>query len=114
MAKINRARQFMPFAALKGYEEMVKKKIIVPEARRTMDEDHYNILADKLNALNRGDMVEVEYYCGNGYTRINGLVNTVNSAYRELVIVRTIIKFDDIWEIHGQNVDVFDDIGWYK
>ena len=56
-------------------------------------------MAYVLFGLKRGTMVTVEYYYGGCYTRKEGVVANVDTIFRNLVIVRTKIPFDDIWDI---------------
>ena len=99
MPEINRAKQFVAFKALKGYEEMIMERAVIPEPKRALSEDRMEMLSKKLFDMKRGGMVTVEYYYGGGYTRKEGLVAGVDAIYRNLIIVRTKIPFDDIWDI---------------
>lgn len=104
MADLNRAKQFMAFAALKGYDELIRERTVIPEPKRPLSEDRMEMLSKKLCSLKRGTMAEVEYFCGKGYTRIEGLVANVDATFRNLVIVRTRIPFDDIWDISSESI----------
>ena len=106
MLEINRARQFMPFAALKGYDEMIRERTVIPEPKRALSEDRMDMLSKKLYSLKRGTMVDVEYYYGKGYTHIEGLVANVDAVFRCLTIVRTKIPFDDIWDISDNSTPI--------
>ena len=103
MPEINRARQFMPFAALKGYDKMIKERTVVHEPKRALSEDRMEMLSKKLCSLKRGTMINAEFFCGNGYTNIEGLVANVDTVFRTLTIVRTKIRFDDLWDIEERN-----------
>ena len=63
MSREDRAKQFMPFAALKGYPEALhlKEKIIVP--KREVSEEYGEELDRELHEIHRGDMVTVTYFC---------------------------------------------------
>ena len=43
MRREDRAKQFMPFAALKGYSEALRKKEEVVEAQKEQSDDIYDI-----------------------------------------------------------------------
>lgn len=110
MAVSRRAKQFAPFAALKGFEEAVRKKEEIYEAKRILPEEKKNELDMKLKILAPGMAVQVEYFVehpetpGFGqYHRITG--KTGNSDLSGFIrIGDTRIKIEDICEISG---DVF-------
>ena len=54
--KADRARQFLPFDALKGYKEALKEKqkVIIP--KKQLSEDDEQILSFKLNQIKKGIM----------------------------------------------------------
>ncbi len=60
--RANRAAQFMPFAALTGYYELVRKQEITVEQKRELTEEKALELSQKLEGLKRGDLVRVTYY----------------------------------------------------
>ena len=53
----DRARQFMPFAALRGYYDLVHAKEVVPEPRRPLADDEARALDGIIANLVRGDVV---------------------------------------------------------
>ena len=59
MSREDRAKQFMPFAALKGYEEALRKKekIIVPGP--VLSEEYKEELDRKLRQVKKNDMITV-------------------------------------------------------
>ena len=101
----DRARQFMPFAALKGYDELVrsKEKIITP--RKELSEYKAEILSQKLLSVKKGDIVTVLYYDTDGYVKKEGMVATVDLNFRILTVVKTRISFDDIYDLKGDSVE---------
>lgn len=104
---LNRAKQFMPFAALRGYGSCIDEKNAVKEPRREYDEDRQDMLSRKICALKKGGMIKAEYYseAAGGYITKEGLVSAVNIPFRELWIVRCRISFDDIWDIEIKDAD---------
>ena len=60
--KSDRARQFMPFDALKGYKEAIKEKQKVIVEKKELSEDDAIVLSRKLNEIKKGDMIKVIYY----------------------------------------------------
>ena len=73
--RANRAAQFMPFAALTGYYELVRKQEITVEPKRELTEEKALVLSKKLEGLKRGDLVRVTYYDTYGYRSRTGILD---------------------------------------
>ncbi len=99
MAREDRAKQFMPFAALKGYSEALrhKEKIVVPKMETS--EDYAEELDRILRQVKRNDMITIVYFCKGEYLKQTGMVSRIDPTARVLKLVNTKIKFEDIWEI---------------
>ncbi len=99
MSREDRAKQFMPFAALKGYPEALrqKEKIVVPRAE--ISEEYAETLDRKLRQIQKNDIVTVIYFCKNEYLKKTGMVSRIDETARVLKIVNTRILFDDIYDI---------------
>lgn len=99
MSVQDRAKQFMPFAALKGLPEALaaKEKIVVPKIEMSpeMEEE----LDRKMRLLKRGQMVTVTYFCHGDYLKTTGIVARIDESCRLLQIVDTKIAFEDILDI---------------
>ena len=103
MAKKNeyqdRAKIFLSFAALKGFEEALKEKEKVVVAKKEMSEEKKMTISYRLSKIKKNDMVSAIYYDNGEYLKVQGLVSKIDTVYQELVIVKTKIKFDDIYEL---------------
>ena len=99
MSREDRAKQFMPFAALKGYPEALQKmeKIVVPKA--DVSEEYAEALDRKLRNVKKNDMITVIYYSNHEYLKKTGMVSRIDETARVLKIVNTKISFDDIYDI---------------
>ena len=99
MTKEDRAKQFMPFAALKGYEEALrrKEKVIVP--RMELSEEYKEMLDWKLRQVRKNDIITVTYFCRGEYLKQTGMVARLDETARILQVVNTKILFEDIYEI---------------
>lgn len=89
----DRARQFSPFAALRGYYELVHERERVIEPRRSLSEEEARALDEAVANLQRGAMARVVYYEKDAYRTIVGTVSQVDMIYHDLWIVRTRIPF---------------------
>ena len=89
MAVERRAKQFAPFAALKGFEDAVREKEIIYEPRRILAEEKKNELDIKLRMLKPGMEILVEYFTGNpllpGFGRYHTVKGDVAFLIRQLV-----------------------------
>ena len=89
----DRARQFSPFAALRGYYELVHERERVIEPRRPLSEEEARALDATIADLQRGAMVRAVFYEQDAYRTIVGTVSQVDMIYHDLWIVRTRIPF---------------------
>ena len=103
MSREERAKQFMPFAALKGFEEEIALAEFRPVDKVEFCEDAAEELDRKLHDIHPGDMVEVVYYTktarGGTYLRRTGMVSKVALVDRTLTVVKTPIPFSDLYDI---------------
>ena len=96
MSPAERAKQFMPFAALKGYEEALraKEKVVVP--KRELSEEALEDLDRKLHQIQRNDIITVVYYNGEEYVQVTGMVSGLDPDTKVLKVVNTKIPFENI------------------
>ena len=99
MTREERAKQFMPFAALKGYPEALakKEKIVVPKAE--VSEEYAQMLDQKLRRVSKNDIITVVYFSNGEYLKKTGMVSRIDETARVLKVVNTKILFDDIYDI---------------
>jgi len=100
MTREERAKQFMPFAALKGYPEALAKKEKIIVSKVEVSEEYAEELDRKLRQIKKNDMVEIVYFCNHEYLRKTGMVSRIDVTARVLKIVNTKISFADIYDIH--------------
>lgn len=99
MSRQERAKQFMPFAALKGYPEALARKEKVALPRAEVSEEYAQELDRKLRRVKKNDMVTVIYFCKGEYLKKTGMVSRIDETARILKVVNTKIGFDDIYDI---------------
>jgi len=100
MRREDRAKQFMPFAALKGYEEALRKKEQFTEPRIILGEDGAEMLDRKLRQVSEGDEVRIRHYWKHRYVEVEGRVMKLLAVQRKIRLNGGIeIKFDDIADI---------------
>ena len=103
MDLVQRAKQFLPFAALKGLEYELQAAEFRPVEKVEFSEDAAEELDRKLRAVRPGDMVDVVYYKktarGGAYLSRTGMVSTIDLVDRSLTIVKERIPFSDLYDI---------------
>ncbi len=99
MSVEQRAKQFMPFAALRGLPEAlaVKEKVIVPKVE--LSEEMAAELDRKMHMLKKGKVAEVIYFSNDEYLKKTGMVAGIDETARALRIVNTVISFEDILDV---------------
>ena len=109
--RADRAQQFMPFAALKGYYDLIRERERTVEPRRELTDERALELSQRLAGLERREMASVVHYDGEAYVTTRGLVSDIDLAARTVTIVRTRIPFEDIWEIVAEERDPSAELG---
>lgn len=97
-----RAKQFMPFDALKGFQEALREKERVTEPRKTLPQDWEEELDRRLRRICRGDFVTAEYFRDGQYLKITGEVSGIDQTAGVLKIGNTQIPFSDLSDLQGE------------
>ena len=97
--RADRASQFMPFAALRGYYELIRKQQRVPEPRHELTDEEAIALSRTVQRVRRGHIVRVTHYDEGAYVTLTGCVSRIDLVEREMMVVKTKIKLDDIREL---------------
>lgn len=95
----DRARQFMPFSPLKGYYDLIEKCERIKEPKIELTEDMLEIISQKLNKIEKGIMIKVKYYDVDSYVEIEGMISNIDKIHNNLTVIKTVIKFEDIYDI---------------
>lgn len=97
MLQSERAKQFMPFAALKGYEDALraKEKIVVPKI--ILSEEMKEELDYKFRQIRKNDIVKLVYFQDDEYLEVEGMVSRLDIDARIIKVVNTKISFEDIY-----------------
>jgi hypothetical protein len=89
----------MPFAALRGFEDMIREQAREVTGRRELSEYEAARLSRKMAAVRKGSIVRVTYYDGEAYVSLEGMVSDIDLALRRLRVIKTEISLDDVWDI---------------
>ena len=99
MSRAERAKQFMPFAALRGYDDVVKQKERLTCDKRELTEEQIVELSKTVSEIKKGDIVKVTYYKLDAYYTLIGAVTAIDLTLKYIAIIKTVIPFDDILNI---------------
>ena len=101
MTRQERAKQFMPFDAMKGLQETLRarEEVMNRVNHRELDEEEKGRISDKLNRIDAGMYVDI--FCIKEWHEIHikGKVTKIDSIYKWLKIDNNKIFFDDIYGI---------------
>ena len=102
MPASRRAKQFMPFDALRGLKEAIAAKEKIPIPKKELAEDMVREINSILVDLRKGQNVTVVYYNDyeEEYHQLTGAVEKVDAYWRLLQIGNIAIDFEEISEIH--------------
>lgn len=99
MPRADRASQFMPFAALKGFDDALRAKEKIYVEKMILSEDTMAYLDYQLSTLHVGEMVTVIYYEAGSYLKKTGLISRIKKDARYITVVTTDISFENILKI---------------
>ena len=94
--RASRAAQFMPFAALTGYYDLARKQERIVEPKHELTEEEALALSHAIMQVKKGDLVRVTYYDWDAYRTVFGMVARIDTTFRRLQVIKTVIPFDDI------------------
>lgn len=103
----DRARRFLPFDALKGFKEAIKKREKIKVDKIELSEDVAVELSYKLSQVKTGMIIKVVHYQDSEYIETFGMVSEFNETFGYLKIVKTKIMFNDILDIQNDELKDF-------
>ena len=107
MSREERAKQFLPFSAVRGLEEALemKRQELFVDAPHVLLSDAEEEINDTLKSTVKGDVIEVEYFDGVKNTLVKGSVDyikekeCVRNKTRDIVIDGKVIRFEVIGKL---------------
>lgn len=99
-SRVSRAKQFLPFDALKGFSEALREKEIEYEERKELSEEFLVELNDKFNQIEIGRCVRLRFYRNGKYVEAFGRVTNIDYIRKKIQIDKEInINTSDIISI---------------
>ena len=86
MSRVSRAKQFLPFDALAGFQEALREKEVEYEERKELTEESYEELESQLNRLEKGRSAKIKYYRNKKYIEITGIITNIDYTKKKLQI----------------------------
>ena len=108
MTNLERAKQFLPFDALKGFYRMIKKTEFIDEGKKELIDDGVKMLEEKLNQLKKGMMVKIIFFDNNHYELKEGLISRLDKTFNTITIVKDTIAISDIYDIYFEEMETND------
>ena len=113
MPRLNRAKLFAPYDALKPFESTVHAKDAVYTRRIELSEYAQECLDQKLRHIGHGDHVNVTWFqqsstsdCDLGsYVNLSGTITRIDPVFRILYLGKTAIAIKDILDLRGEDID---------
>ena len=101
MPSSRRAKQFVPFDALKGLKEAIAQKEHTPAPKRELSEGAIAEINTQLTDLKPGQLVTVVYYCDytQEYHQLTGKVSKVDPYWKAVTIGNISIDFAELYQI---------------
>ena len=107
MSISERAAQFMPFAALTGYEDLIRESSRITQKRIELSETEIEELKNNLEILHEHEkekpMIKVMYFLhdlkknGGSYQTVEKQLHRIDDIEKKIILKdRTTIQFDDI------------------
>ena len=101
MRREDRAKQFLPFDAMKGLQEAMRRKEEQAERveRIELGEEDKAAISDALSLIERGVEVELIYYHDGNYLPQRGIVTAFEPEKKFLTLEGERIPFSDLLKI---------------
>ncbi len=99
---LSRAKQFLPFDALKGFKEALKEKEVEYEEKKELSDESLEELENTFCRLQIGSVAKIRYYKNKQYIEVLGKITNIDYIKKKIEInnkeyinVADIIKIDE-------------------
>lgn len=101
MDKANRAAQFLPFDALNGLQEELRKREEIHSRieKKELPEETLNEISKTLSKVERDSVIDVTFFYFGHYVSLIATVENKNTTFGFLTVNDNKIYFDDIYSI---------------
>jgi YolD-like protein. len=99
MTNTDRAKQFAPYAALKGFGDYIRAAERETVERVILGEDAAGELNRRLQDIRTGDTISATYYRDGQYVEVRGRVRRISMEEHALLVGSVRVPFADILSI---------------
>ena len=99
LTRLERAKQFLPFEALNGLKEELRRREVQYTEKKELSEEKREELQETLQEISPGEHVIVTYYNNRKYNRLRGRMIYLNPLKRTLNVSKIEIPLKDIYNI---------------
>lgn len=99
LSRIERAKQFLPFDALKGLHVALHEKEVEHVDKYELSIEQKEEISEKLQLLGNGEIVIIKYYMNYNYNEIKGKVLYINPIKKVINVSKIEIPFVNIYNI---------------
>lgn len=103
--KLERAKIFLPFDALKGLKEALREKEKILVDKKILSIEEKEKISKKLIQIKKGMIIKVIYFENNEYIELEGMVSLIDFVYKKIKIVKKEIEFTDILDIQSDEIE---------
>ena len=97
--KVDRAKQFLPFAALPPLEKALREKEQEQIPKKELSDDMIQEISNVLQIISKNDIINIQYYFFHQYVQLVGVVKDVNYIKKYLLVNDEKVFFDNIYSI---------------
>lgn len=97
---VDRAKQFLPFEALKGFKEAIRMLENKGDTKKELSEDKANDINKVLQKLEKNNLVKVKYYYLTEYIEVISNFLKIDEINKILYLKDTKINIEDIISIN--------------
>lgn len=101
MPASHRAKQFMPFTAVKGLEKAIaeQEQLLNRAEEVELGEEQVWKINEELKLLEKGNMVSVRFYNNRRYQTLEGIVEQIDPARSIIRVSKTVIPVKRILDL---------------
>ena len=94
-----RAKQFLPFDALTGFYDAIRKVEIMHEEKKEFSREQLDDLDKKIKLVKKNDLIKVKYFYQDEYIETIDKLKKIDKVYHKLLLNNLTVNFDDIMDI---------------
>ena len=102
LSRIERAKQFLPFDAVKGLQFALREKENLCISKVELSDEQIDNISNLLGVTKIGDSIEVVYYDNKQYKKIQGKVTKISNVKKSIAIDNVEVFFIDIFSINRE------------